>query len=126
MRHASIVITYAGMRAMEAACVGAPIILLARNEGEAFNAGALLECGAAIGKVFFDLKDISEYIHPALAIPEYLEEKSKAGMALVDGQGCIRVADLIMAEYSKRAHIVNYNTAMSVSYKPDFEERTSW
>ena len=34
---ASLVVTYGGMRAMEAVCVGAPVIVLPRNEGERSN-----------------------------------------------------------------------------------------
>ncbi len=42
MRRAQVVLTYAGMRAMEAACCGADLALMARNEGETLNAIGLL------------------------------------------------------------------------------------
>ena len=41
LSEASVVITYGGMRALEAACVGAPMIVLPRNEGERRNARGL-------------------------------------------------------------------------------------
>jgi spore coat polysaccharide biosynthesis predicted glycosyltransferase SpsG len=65
MRSAGAVITYGGMRALECACVGTPMFLNARNEGEAHNARGLMH-------------------HD----PERL-------MRIVDGLGCKRVADAI-------------------------------
>lgn len=49
MSRASLVITYGGMRAMEAACVGVPMIVIPRNGGERLNAEFLLSGGKIDG-----------------------------------------------------------------------------
>jgi len=95
---ASVVITYGGMRAMEAACVGVPMVIVARNEGETLNANGLEHVGAA--KVVAD-----EWDAPAMAekvVQHYgaarLAAMGRAGSALVDGMGCRRVANEIERE----------------------------
>jgi len=49
MSRASLVITYGGMRAMEAACIGVPMIVIPRNEGERLNAEFLAAGGTIDG-----------------------------------------------------------------------------
>lgn len=49
MAHACEVITYSGMRAMEASCVGVPMVVVTRNEGELLNAEYLSAGGRADG-----------------------------------------------------------------------------
>ena len=101
MRAAKVVITYAGMRAMEAACVGAPIEVFVRNEGERLNARGLMNGGAAL--VFWTSDEAKCNPEDRLAAfcldttegHEALRTMSEAGRALVDGLGCQRVADAI-------------------------------
>lgn len=96
MLGADVIITYAGMRAMEAACVGAPMVLQARNEGERLNAHALMAAGAA---VYVDKLPYPEGWASALnsAGHGFPPLMSAAGRALVDGLGTGRVADAIEA-----------------------------
>ncbi len=100
MAHAAVVITYGGMRAMEAACVGAPMIVTPRNEGEELNALGLMAAGAAVyvtpeaerDAVFDICQARAEYLLTDLGKRQWM---SQAGQALVDGRGCERVADAI-------------------------------
>ena len=87
LMNAEVVITYAGMRAMEAACIGVPSALLIRNEGELLNATGLIAGGAAISG--------STWTDALLAQAALLKSMSETGRALVDGLGCQRVADAI-------------------------------
>lgn len=89
---AKVVISYAGMRAMEAACVGTPSVLVARNPGERLNARGLMEAGAAVSVPEPDAVQVAERI---LACQELLERMNRKARALVDGKGCLRVADAI-------------------------------
>ena len=45
MATAAVVITYGGMRAMETACCGAPMVVVPRNRGEHLNAKGLRRQG---------------------------------------------------------------------------------
>jgi UDP-N-acetylglucosamine:LPS N-acetylglucosamine transferase len=60
MSRASLVITYGGMRAMEAACVGVPSIVIPRNEGEQLNAEFLTAGGKIDGWGFKRAADAIE------------------------------------------------------------------
>ena len=93
---ASVVITYAGMRAMEAACVGVPMVLIPRNEGEVMNANGLENAHAA--KVVTEEWDAMPMADRLMRDPRKLGAMGRAGRALVDGFGCQRVADAIEKE----------------------------
>ena len=93
---ASVVITYAGMRAMEAACVGVPMVLIPRNEGEVMNANGLEHAHAA--KVIAEEWDALPMADRLMHDPRRLGAMGRAGRALVDGFGCQRVADSIEKE----------------------------
>jgi spore coat polysaccharide biosynthesis predicted glycosyltransferase SpsG len=89
---AGIVITHGGMRAMECACVGAPMVIVPRNEGERLNARALRIAGAAL---IADEKSAEQVAKDLLEHPRWLQVMSKRGRELVDGLGVKRVADAI-------------------------------
>ena len=93
MALAQVVISYGGMRALEAACVGTPTVLVHRNRGECLNAWGLAEAGAAVVSTESEAERAAELL--LAAAPELLERMSDAAMALVDGKGCERVADAI-------------------------------
>lgn len=97
MAHSAVVITYGGMRAMEAARIGAPMVILARNAGELMNAEGLAHHGAA--KHVAEEDQVAPMVERLLKSPrERLERMSRAGRELVDGLGCQRVADAIEEE----------------------------
>jgi spore coat polysaccharide biosynthesis predicted glycosyltransferase SpsG len=87
-----VVITYGGMRAMECACVGAPMVIVPRNEGERLNARAMRIAGAAL---IADEKSAEQVAKDLLKHPRWLQVMSKRGRELVDGLGVKRVADAI-------------------------------
>jgi spore coat polysaccharide biosynthesis predicted glycosyltransferase SpsG len=108
---ASVVITYGGMRAMEAASVGAPMIVIPRNEGEELNALGLMAAGAAAYVTPEQERDALFDIARAEALYLLTDDKkrqsmSEAGRMVVDGRGCERVADAIerMAGYAEDVH----------------------
>jgi spore coat polysaccharide biosynthesis predicted glycosyltransferase SpsG len=92
MRSVAVVITHGGMRAMECACVGAPMVIVPRNEGERMNARALRIAGAAL---IADEKSAEQVAKDLLEHPRWLQVMSKRGRELVDGLGVQRVADSI-------------------------------
>lgn len=89
---AKVVVTYAGMRAMEAACVSTPAVLIPRNRGESMNATRLVEAGAAVRSTEDEAEGVARRL---LDLPELLDRMSLATRGLVDGLGCARVADEI-------------------------------
>lgn len=92
LARARVAVTYAGMRALEAACIGTPAVIIPRNEGERLNAKALSKAGAAM----LATEDTAMEMAKALSdSPTTLRVMSQAARALVDGMGCKRVADLI-------------------------------
>lgn len=88
-RNALVTITYAGMRALEAACVGAPMVVVPRNEGEELNARGLMAAGAAVISTEAEAENMAKAL---LYSPAVLRVMSKAARELVDGRGCWRVA----------------------------------
>jgi spore coat polysaccharide biosynthesis predicted glycosyltransferase SpsG len=102
MVHSGVVITYGGVRAMEAACLGAPMIVIPRNDGEELNALGLMAAGAAVyvtpeaerDAVFDICQAKAEYL---LTDEKKRQQMSEAGRMVVDGRGCERVADAIEA-----------------------------
>lgn len=93
MALAQVVISYGGMRALEAACVGTPTVLVHRNRGECLNAWGLANAGAAVVSTESEAQRAAELL--LAAAPGLLERMGSAAMALVDGKGCERVADAI-------------------------------
>lgn len=93
MALSQVVISYGGMRALEAACVGTPTVLVHRNRGECLNAWGLAGAGAAIVSTESEAERAAELL--LAAAPGLLGRMGGAGMALVDGRGCERVADAI-------------------------------
>lgn len=98
---APIVITYGGMRAIEATYVGAPTIVISRNQGEHLNGDALASIGAGWHITQECAQDSA--IDPValteerlLGAPRLLQRMSDDGRRLVDGLGRQRVADAIM------------------------------
>lgn len=88
---ARLVISYAGMTAMECACVGTPTVLCPRNAGENLNADGLKAAGAAMVACLVAPEDMAD----ALLEHYHLDRMSAAGLRLVDGLGCQRVATVI-------------------------------
>lgn len=93
MSRAAVVITYGGMRAMEAACCGAPMVVYARNEGEALNATGLQRRGAAVA--LEHEPNAYEVAKELMAKPKVRQEMSERALKVVDGRGCYRVAEAI-------------------------------
>jgi len=93
MAQAEVVITYGGMRAMEAACVGTPSVVVHRNRGEKLNADGLAEVGAAVISAESQAERMADIL--LNSPPEVRERMSRAALDLVDGRGCERVADAI-------------------------------
>lgn len=94
MASAEVVITYGGMRALEAACVGAPMVVYARNEGERLNALAL---NRALAAAWVSEESDCAAMAATLDRTWHLGKMSEAGRALIDGLGVTRVADAIEA-----------------------------
>lgn len=93
MASAKVLITAAGMRAMEAACVGAPMILFVESDDQESNARAL-EAKCA-GIIAYTEEYAQKQVKQLLKDPDWLSRMSFAGRSLVDGLGCKRVADAI-------------------------------
>lgn len=98
MADCAVLITYGGMSAMEAACVGTPILCVERSEDNYATTkliSGLHHSGAAWWWMDgFDPRTCDQ-IHELLDNELKLKGMSEAGMALVDGLGCKRVADAI-------------------------------
>jgi spore coat polysaccharide biosynthesis predicted glycosyltransferase SpsG len=92
MAGAEVVVTYAGMRAMEAACVASPTVLVVRNHGERLNAKGLMAAGAAMESSAEEAIGVAEHM---LKLRPLLERMSQHARVFVDGLGCQRVADAI-------------------------------
>jgi spore coat polysaccharide biosynthesis predicted glycosyltransferase SpsG len=93
MASAEVVVTYSGMRAMEATCVGAPTVLVVRNHGERINADGLVAAGCSIvATEELAMQTASSLLSQA---PELLPHMRERALGLVDGLGCSRVADAI-------------------------------
>lgn len=100
MARSAVVVTYAGMRAMEAACVGTPTVLVARNEGELWNAEGLAAVGAA--KHISEEDQVIPMVRRLLESPRArLQRMSRIAQQHVDGRGCERVADAIEEEIGR-------------------------
>jgi spore coat polysaccharide biosynthesis predicted glycosyltransferase SpsG len=100
MRSAPLVITWGGMRALEAACVGAPMICVEVNElnfGESNNIFGLWRAGAAYWWLGCELSHERTLaaVSKLMQSKETLHKMSDAGLALVDGMGTMRVSDEI-------------------------------
>ncbi len=89
-----VAITWGGMRANECACVGTPMVLIPRNEGERLNAARLVKAGAA---VVAEEDEAGSMARGLLNSPATLRAMSKAGRKAVDGLGVKRAADAIEA-----------------------------
>lgn len=92
MAGAALAITYGGMRAMECACVGTPMIVLPRNDGEQLNADGLLTAGAAVIAADYQVQVMADTM---IGCPDLLNTMSKNAFDLVDGHGCRRVGQAI-------------------------------
>jgi spore coat polysaccharide biosynthesis predicted glycosyltransferase SpsG len=94
MSKAHVMVTGAGNTSLEAACVGIPMILVARGARQAANANWLEDCGVAhrtgdAGKIDLDkLQGTVEMI-----MEDNFERKtlSRAGRKLIDGRGPDRI-----------------------------------
>lgn len=93
MAGTQVLLTAGGMRAMEAACVGAPMVLFIESEDQESNAYALQKCAA--GMIARDEAYGKKLVRELLKDPDWLARMSAAGRRLVDGKGCQRVADAI-------------------------------
>ncbi len=89
-----VAITYGGMRANECACVGTPMVIIPRNEGERLNAQRLVRAGAA---VVAEEDEAESMARSLLDSPAVLRAMSHAGREAVDGLGVKRAADAIEA-----------------------------
>lgn len=94
MAASRLVVTWGGMRAMEAACVGVPMICVSRDEnaGEMQNVHGLWKAGAAW---WWEGYDHIQKVDELVAAGADLQVMSMVGRGLVDGLGCKRVADAI-------------------------------
>lgn len=97
MAHAMVVVARPGMRALEAACVGAPLILAhegpTHEENQQLNVHGLVLAGAAV-----ECHDglVGSMLSTLLRDDRRLAQMSAAGRKLVDGLGVKRVADAIV------------------------------
>jgi len=89
MASAAIVITYGGMRALEAACLGTPTVLVARNHGERMNVDGLANAGCGLVAHEETAQSVADDL---IGLTDVLEKMRRAAMQLVDGGGCQRVA----------------------------------
>lgn len=90
MGSAQVVITYGGMRAMEAACVATPSVVVVRNRGERLNAKGLTAAGAAMEAHADEATGMAQHM---LGLQPLLDRMGQHARVLVDGMGCQRVVD---------------------------------
>ena len=97
---ADIGIGSGGVAALERCCVGLPSIGLCLADNQAAGLAALMELGAvaSLGRPS-DLRagQIASVLQELMADPARLRQMSARAMALVDGQGAPRVADVMLA-----------------------------
>lgn len=105
MIQADIGVAHYGITALEMACVGLPFVSIAHNSEE-FYENRLVECGFCLDAGLCDtLKqgDISFCINKLLKDKDFREHLSIKGMDSVDGNGLIRIADLVVDALESRA-----------------------
>lgn len=90
---ATVAITYGGMRAMEATCVGTPTVIYPRNEGEHLNARGLMMAGAAL---VADESELQVMAAELMKVAPLAAKMSASARQLIDGRGVDRVAHAIM------------------------------
>ena len=88
----SVVITHGGMRALEAACAGAPLVIVPRNDGEMLNTRGLCRAHAAVSVTDAEAESVAKFL---MWSPDILRTMSESASNLVDGLGCQRVASAI-------------------------------
>ncbi len=97
-----LVVCGAGMTALEAACLGRPMLLTALGPDQERSARALADAGVAdyLGRLQ-DLSpgDVRRAAAALLSAPGKLERMSRAGAALVDGHGAERLARAVLTAY---------------------------
>lgn len=111
MTKAHLLITGGGNTALEAACVGMPLLLLARCERHAVNATQLDEAGAAQYLGMQKEADFKEVAKTAVSVLEDNFERkamSRSGRMLIDGRGADRIvtATEILLRRSKRSKVM--------------------
>jgi len=92
MATAVVAITYGGMRAMEATCVGTPTIVYPRNPGEHLNARGLMLRGCAF---VTDESELETMAQEVAKVPGLAAQMSGFARSTVDGLGVRRVAQVI-------------------------------
>lgn len=92
----------AGTTMMEMACLGTPMIILAQSEEEARFADAFTQHGAVKNLGLIEKASaprVRDAIIDLAQDPTTRQRMSTAGKTLVDGQGCERIAELIIRDY---------------------------
>lgn len=92
MATAVVAITYGGMRAMEATCVGTPTVIFPRNEGEHMNARGLMTRGCAF---VADESELEVMAGELIKMPTLAAQMSGFARGAVDGLGVRRAAQAI-------------------------------
>ena len=92
MATAVVAITYGGMRAMEATCVGTPTVVFPRNPGEHLNARGLMTRGCAFVS---DESEVEAMADELVKVPGLAAQMSGLARSTVDGLGVRRVAQAI-------------------------------
>ena len=87
-----LAVTYGGQRALECMCLGTPVVVTPRNEGERLIAKTIVEHGAGVQA---DEDDAESIARELLQNEPALQVMSERARSLVDGLGCQRVAEEI-------------------------------
>jgi UDP-N-acetylglucosamine:LPS N-acetylglucosamine transferase len=81
------------MRALEAAALGVPAVVVSDGVGQLSNINGLARAGAARRATWATAQDQAQQL--AGMAPAELEAMSRAGRRLVDGRGAMRVAEVL-------------------------------
>ncbi len=102
LARARVVISSGGVTCMEAACLGKPQVIVARDAGERMNAEVLRLRGAALAAappgwdVQFGCAKLGDLVDSLLRQPEARTAMGVRGRNLIDGRGADRVASAIL------------------------------
>lgn len=97
---ADLAIVGGGLMALEAACAGTPALIICEVSHQLETAEALERCGAARSLGFGVTAPEAEIAGEAAALigdPRRRQAMTEAGRAAVDGRGCRRIAEAIVA-----------------------------
>lgn len=103
--NADLAIVGGGLTALEAACAGAPALILCEVSHQLETADALERCGTARGLGFGVTAPDAEIAGEAAALlgdPARRRAMTEAGRAVLDGRGCRRIAEAIVSACQER------------------------